>query len=75
MAKCAEVLTLSAMEGKATEIGGVVQAGKMAKLTCFKELRFAETTALAVSPFHHAKAASGAAANQAHVSISAFFFR
>jgi len=43
------------MEGKAMKLGGVVQAKKKAKLTCFKELRFAETTALAVSPLHHAK--------------------
>lgn len=59
MAKCAEVLTLSATEGKAMKLRGVVQAKKKAKkkakLTCFKELRFAETTALAVSPLHHAK--------------------
>jgi glycine betaine/choline ABC-type transport system substrate-binding protein len=41
------------------KLRGVVQAKKKAKkkakLTCFKELRFAETTALAVSPLHHAK--------------------
>jgi len=43
------------MEGKATKMGGIAQAKKKAKLTFFNELRFAETTALAVSPFHHAK--------------------